>query len=193
MRRLVGEQLDAFKRNFEHGRPALRAQQEPDPLRRADHRLDDRARGAGRQGAAAHRVGDLQPAAARHPARHRRHRALRHRQLDEAADACPSCRTRARTTRACTRACRPGRSAARAWPRSRPPPARPRPDYLFYVAAVCGNGKHTVRGHRRRVPALRGRATTARATSAAASRRPTAEHARGRPRLPGRRTAARRR
>ena len=30
-------------------------------------------------------------------------------------------------------------------------------DYLFYVAAVCGNGDAPVRGDRRRVPAVRGR------------------------------------
>ena len=85
VRKLVDEQLAAFKRNFEHGRPALRAAQEPDPVRRADHRLAGRARGGGGQGAADDRLGDLQPAQERHPARHRRHRALRDRQLDEAA------------------------------------------------------------------------------------------------------------
>ena len=44
-RRLVDEQLDAFERALRHGRPAHGEAQEPHPLRRADHRLDGRARG----------------------------------------------------------------------------------------------------------------------------------------------------
>ena len=43
---LVDKQLDAFEENFDERRPALRQAQEPHALRRPDHRLDDRARGA---------------------------------------------------------------------------------------------------------------------------------------------------
>ena len=49
---------------------------QPQPLRRADHRLDDRARGAGPARPPAHRRGHLQPSAAGHPARDRRDAAL---------------------------------------------------------------------------------------------------------------------
>ena len=44
------------------GRPLLREVEEPDRLRRAQDRLDDRARGPGPRGAQARRRGDLQPA-----------------------------------------------------------------------------------------------------------------------------------
>ena len=50
-------------RQLRQGRHALRQAEEPDALRRADHRLADRARGAAGPRAAADRVGDLQPAA----------------------------------------------------------------------------------------------------------------------------------
>ena len=36
----------------------------------------------------------------------------------------------------------PGRSAARAWRRSQAAAHPAKTDYLFYVAAVCGNGTH---------------------------------------------------
>ena len=50
-RTLVAKQLEAFTPTGQ-GRPALRAVEEPDPVRRADHRLDDRARGGRPEGAA---------------------------------------------------------------------------------------------------------------------------------------------
>ncbi len=56
----------------EQGRPALRALEEPDAVRRADHRVDGREGGGRAEGAAARRGGDLQPAAARDGARDRR-------------------------------------------------------------------------------------------------------------------------
>ena len=61
---LVDRQLDAFRDNF--GSINLKAAKRKNlsPLRRGDHRLDDRARDAVGQGAAADRVGDLQPAQA---------------------------------------------------------------------------------------------------------------------------------
>ena len=95
-----------------------RAAQEPDPLRRADHRLDDRARDAVRQGAPAGRLGDLQPPQARGAARHRRHDPLRREQLVRAAASSPSSTGTRRTTRASRRGCRRRRSATRGSPRS---------------------------------------------------------------------------
>ena len=66
------------------GRHALRAVEEPDHLRRADHRLDDRARGPGAEGAQAGRGRDLQPPPRRDAAPDRRDDPLRDRQLHQA-------------------------------------------------------------------------------------------------------------
>ena len=100
---------------------------QPDALRRADHRLDGRARGAARQGAPADRRGHLQP-----PAR----RASRSASTPPSATrsttgrgrcASPSSSATRRTTRARAAACRRRRSATRASPRSRRPPTPRRP------------------------------------------------------------------
>ena len=64
----------------------LREEEEPDRLRRGHDRLDGRARGDGRQGAAAGRGGHLQPPQRRDAARDRRDHPLRHRQLRRPAD-----------------------------------------------------------------------------------------------------------
>ena len=64
-----------------HGQSGTARQAQPDPLRRAHHRLDGRARGAAGQGAAADRRGDAQPAQGGHPARDRRHHPLPDQQL----------------------------------------------------------------------------------------------------------------
>ena len=69
-------------------------------------------------------------------------RPLRDRQLEAPAAGSPSSQTRAPTTRACTRACRPGRSATRACPRSGRPPTRRSTKYLFYVVKVDSCGEH---------------------------------------------------
>ena len=95
------------------GRPAP----QPQPLRRRHDRLDDRARDAVGEGAAADRLGDLQPAAARRAARHRRHDPLRREQLEPAAQASPSSRRTRRTTRGSTPGCRRRRSATPGSPR----------------------------------------------------------------------------
>ena len=71
-RDLVSKQLEAFRDNFGRRQHEYRQAQEPHALRRADHRLAGRARGAARPGAPADRVGDLQPAAGRHAAGDRR-------------------------------------------------------------------------------------------------------------------------
>ena len=71
--------------NFKQGGPALRPRKNLTPydvliiasLVEREAQLP--------QGAAAHRIGDLQPAPRRHPARHRRHHAVRGRQLEAAA------------------------------------------------------------------------------------------------------------
>ena len=138
----VDQQLAHVQAQLRQGRPELRQAQEPHALRRADHRVAGRARGDAGQGAADHRLGDLQPAPRRHPARHRCDHALCGRQLEAAAAGSPSSRTRARTTRACTRACRPARSATRAWPRSRRPPTRPRPTTSSTWSSRARCGKH---------------------------------------------------
>ena len=169
---LVDEQLDAFKRNF--GKVDMRYARSKN-LTRYDvliiASLVEREAAVPKE-RQAHRLGDLQPPARRHPARHRRHHALRRRQVDRARCASPSCRTRTRTTRGSTRACRRGRSAARAWPRSRPPPTRRRPTTSSTWQARAATAA-PLRAHRRRVPALRGRLQPRRASSAAASRRPS--------------------
>ena len=65
---------------------ALRAQEEPHALRRADDRVDGREGDAGAVGAAARRGGDLQPAARAHAARDRRDAALRPAHPADAVD-----------------------------------------------------------------------------------------------------------
>ena len=131
-------------------------------------------------------LGHLQPAEERHAARHRRHGALRDRQLDAAAQAVRARRTRAATTRACTRGCRPARSATPGSPRSRPPPTRRAPATSSSWSSRLRLRRAQVRGDRRRVPALRGRVRARARGARRASRRRTAEDARRRARLPGR-------
>ena len=98
--------------------------------------------------------------------------ALRDRQLDRAAARCPSCRPRPRTTRASTRACRRGRSAARAWPRSRPPRTRRKTELpLLRGRSRAAAASTASRRTDAAVPARRRRLQPARARSAAASRR----------------------
>ena len=77
--RLREQQLAQFKRNFEKVDLGFAKRKNLNAVRRADHRVADRARGDGGEGAPDHRVRDLQPPARRHPARHRRHHALRGR------------------------------------------------------------------------------------------------------------------
>ena len=112
VKRPRGQAARRVQAQLRQGRPAPTRSEEPDALRRADHRVDGRARGRGRQGAAADRLGDLQPAQDRHPARHRRDDPLRDRQLDRAAEAVRARADSPYNTRA-TRACRRGRSATR--------------------------------------------------------------------------------
>ena len=102
---------------FRQPRPALRPAQEPEPLRRADHRLDGRARGAAEPRAAADRGGHLQPPEAGDAARHRRHDPLRGEQLDAPAAPERARARHARTTAGCTPGSRRRRSATRGSPR----------------------------------------------------------------------------
>ena len=62
---LVGEQLLAFEQNFDQLDFAHAQRKQPDALRRADHRLDGRARGAAAARPPAGRRGHLQPPARR--------------------------------------------------------------------------------------------------------------------------------
>ena len=107
------------------GRHELRQAQEPLALRRADHRVDDRARGAAGARALAGLGGHLQPAEGGYaPSRSTRRSATR-RTIGNARSDSPSSTATSRTTRASTAGCRRRRSATPAWPRSRPPPSRP--------------------------------------------------------------------
>ena len=67
--RLVQQQLTAFQRCRGEGRLPSRREEEPDALRRADHRLDDRARGRLPGRSRQDRRRDLQPPARGHAAR----------------------------------------------------------------------------------------------------------------------------
>ena len=60
---LVGAAAGGVRARVRRGRPRGRQEEEPDALRRPDHRVDGRARGAAGQGAADDRLRDLQPAA----------------------------------------------------------------------------------------------------------------------------------
>ena len=130
---LVQLQLQDFKRRIKGVDMKLRQVEEPDRLRRPHHRLDDRARGWRPRAAQAGRLGRLQPPARRDAAGDRRDDPLRHRQLRRAADRIASWRSTRPTTPAPTPACRRGRSTAPGSTRSKPPPTRPSPSYLFYV------------------------------------------------------------
>ena len=71
------EAARSVRAELAQGQPRLRALEEPDAVRRADDRVDDREGGGGRERAAADRGGDLQPAAPADAARDRRDDSLR--------------------------------------------------------------------------------------------------------------------
>ena len=79
------------------GQPALRAVEEPDAIRRPDHRVDDREGGHRARGATARRRGDLQPPQGRHDAGDRRDASVRPRHSAHGVD--PASRSSTRTTR----------------------------------------------------------------------------------------------
>ena len=62
-KQLVADQLEAFERAWSEVDLDVRELEEPDAVRRAHHRVDDREGGAGPEGARARRRGHLQPAA----------------------------------------------------------------------------------------------------------------------------------
>ena len=134
-------QLAAFVANTS-GIPLVRTGPQPDPVRRPDHRLDDRARGGGARRAPARRLGDLQPPEGRDEPRHRRDRAVRDRRVEDRADGRPTSRSTRPTTPAASPGCRPARSRAPAPTASAPPRARKETDFLYYVARNDGTGRH---------------------------------------------------
>lgn len=71
----------------QHGRHQLRAggEEEPHPVRRPHHRVDDRARGGGAGRAPAGGQRHREPAAPGHEPGHRRHGAVRHRRVEAGA------------------------------------------------------------------------------------------------------------
>ena len=117
--RLVQQQLTAFQRADGEGRLPPGREEEPDALRRADHRLDDRARGRLPGRPRQDRRRHLQPPARGHATRHRRDHPVPRGLVARAQRARPARHGR-RTTRAPTGACRRRRSAIPAWRRSRP-------------------------------------------------------------------------
>ena len=123
----------------------------------------------------ADRLRDLQPAARGNPARDRRDGPVRHQQLDQAADAVAARDRLALQHAQRGAACRPGRSAARASTAIRAA-AQPAQHALPVLRGQAGHVRRArLLRDRRRVPARRGLATTASASAAAASRRPTAD------------------
>ena len=102
-------------------RPEVREVEEPDAVRRPDHRVDDREGGGRPGGAEAHRGGDLQPAPRRAAAGI--DATVRYGFDVPGRRRCASLSSRAttRTTRASGRACRRRRSRTRGWRRSRRP------------------------------------------------------------------------
>ena len=126
-RRLVARQLEAFKDNFARVDLTRAKRSEPDALRRADHRLDDRARGRRRRASAGSspRViyNRLQ---AGHPARHRRDdRATRANNWTRPLHAVRAAAATRPTTRgSATRPAADADRQPRARRRSAPPPTR---------------------------------------------------------------------
>ena len=99
---------------------------QPDALRRADHRLDGRARGAARARAPADRRGHPQPPHARASRSGSTPPSATTSTTGRGRCASPSSSATRPTTRARAAACRRRRSATRASPRSAPPPTPPR-------------------------------------------------------------------
>ncbi len=112
-----------------------------DALRRADHRLDGRGGSGDRPRQATRRLGDLQPARAKHAAADRRHHSLRVRQLQPATD-----RSAAGLALALQHAPHPGLpptpigNPGLASIQAAAHPANT--NYLFFVVKPCGNGEH---------------------------------------------------
>ena len=104
-RELVARPAAGVLRELGQRRPLVRDEQEPDAVRRADHRVDGREGDARAGRAAARRRGHLQPPARAHAARHRRDAALRAAHPADAVD--PRSRSSTATTRT-TRASCPG-------------------------------------------------------------------------------------
>ena len=136
-------------------RHELRQEEEPHALRRADHRVDDRARGAAGQGARARLGGHLQPAQAGYAARDRRDDPLLRRTTGSARSASPSSTSRravqhARSTAALppTPIGNPGLASLKAAAQA----LRTR-TYLFYVRKPGKSGEHAFSSHRRAVRA----------------------------------------
>ena len=103
----------------------LRGEARTDALRRADHRLDDRARGRRTGRSPEDRSRHLQPPARRHAPRHRRDRAVRGRLVAARDGTRPREREPLQHPQA-SRACRRRRSRTRDSPRSRRPRIRRR-------------------------------------------------------------------
>ena len=78
----------------------------------------------------------------RDPARDRRDDPLRDRQLDRAAQGSRSWRSSRRTTRARTRACRPGPIGNPGLDSIKAAANPADTDYLFFVVKPCGEGEH---------------------------------------------------
>ena len=184
VRKLVDQQLSTFKQNFAKVDMSYAKRKN---LTRYDvliiASLVEREAPGG-EGAADHRLGDLQPAQERHPARHRRHHALRRRQLDRAAQA-----VRAGQPVALQHAGAP-EPAARADRQPRPGldqgGGAPGQDRLPVLRGQAQDLRPPqLRRDRRRVPALRGRVRAARARRPGASRPTPVDRALRRPRLPG--------
>ena len=114
--------------------PQVRSEEEPDAVRRADDRVDDREGGAGSARAEARRGGDLQPPPPRHAAAGSTRRSATGSTFRRPSRSTSrSSTTRPRTTRASTRACRRRRSPTRAWRRSQAAAHPAKVDYLYYV------------------------------------------------------------
>ena len=132
--------------------------EEPDAVRRPDHRLDDREGGDRPGGAAARRGRHLQPAARRacRSGSTRRSATGCDVPADEVAHAVAAQQRRTRTTRANARACRRRRSRTRASRRCRPPRIRRRS--TTSTSSQAGQDPPLLHGERRRVRRLHSRA-----------------------------------
>ena len=181
---LAAQQLITFQAPVAHRQPRVRALEEPDALRRAHDRLDDREGGAGARGPGQDLGRDLQPAARAHAARDRRDDPLRaEHPAHEVDPAVAAGQQQPVQHAAAPRAAADADRESRAWRRSR----RPRTRHTSTTSTSCASPTRCTtssrRARARSTPTRRRTATDV--SSAGGGQHATDGQVRSRPGRPG--------